>query len=54
LVSGAAVRTGVVGGEERPDDELARPDGRDVTPDLLHDAAVLPIGVGDAMAFRPR
>ena len=41
LVAGPADLTGVVGGEERPDDELARLDGRDLVADLLDDADVL-------------
>ena len=41
LVAGPADLAGVVGGEERADDELARPDRGDRRPDLLHDAAVL-------------
>src|SRR5882762_2757030 len=41
LIAGLAVRTGVVGGEERTDDELARLDCSDSATDLLDDAAVL-------------
>jgi hypothetical protein len=44
LVAGPAVRASVVGGEEAADDELARPDGRDVAADLLDDAAILVSG----------
>src|SRR6266536_6319236 len=41
LVSGVAVRTRVIGGEERTDDELAWFDRGDCATDLLDDAAVL-------------
>ena len=41
LVAGLAVGAGVVGGEERADDELPRLDRRDRAADLLDDAAVL-------------
>lgn len=41
LVAVAAVRTGVVRGGERADDELARLDGGDLAADLLDDADVL-------------
>src|SRR5439155_16488839 len=41
LVAGLAVGTGVVGGEERADDELAGLDRGDRAADLLDDAAVL-------------
>ena len=41
LVADSAVWTGVVGGEERTDDELAGLDGCDRAADLLDDAAVL-------------
>ena len=41
LVAGPADLAGVVGGEERADDELAGLDGRDVAADLLDDADVL-------------
>ena len=41
LVAGPADLAGVVGGEERADDELARLDGRDRAADLLDDADVL-------------
>ena len=41
LVAGLADLTGVVRGEERPDHELARPDGGDLAADLLDDADVL-------------
>jgi hypothetical protein len=41
LVAGAADLAGVVGGEERADDELAGPDRADLAADLLDDADVL-------------
>jgi hypothetical protein len=41
LVAGSAYLAGVVGGEERPDDELARFHSGDRRADLLHDAGVL-------------
>src|SRR5207245_9762829 len=41
LITDLAVGTGVVGGEERSDDELTRLDGGDCAADLLNDAAVL-------------
>lgn len=41
LVAGPADLTRVVGREERPDDELARLDGADVTADLFDDTDVL-------------
>src|SRR5437016_3373132 len=40
LVSGLTVGTGVVGGEERTDDELSALDGSDLAADFLNDAAV--------------
>src|SRR5437764_12256037 len=41
LVTDPAVGTGVIGGEERADDELAGLDRGDGTPDVFDDAAVL-------------
>src|SRR5437016_8865305 len=41
LITDLAVGAGVVGGEERSDDELTRLDGGDCAADLLNDAAVL-------------
>src|SRR5581483_1704076 len=41
LVARLAVWAGVVGGEERANNELSRFDRRDRAADLLHDAAVL-------------
>src|SRR5207245_5171862 len=41
LISDLTVRAGVVGGEERSDDELTGLDGGDCAADLLNDAAVL-------------
>src|SRR5437588_8331456 len=40
LIAGAAVRTRIVGGEERADDELARFDRPDSAADLFDDAAI--------------
>src|SRR5207237_9596506 len=50
LVTSLAIRTGVVGGEKRADDELAGLDRTDLAADLLHDAAVFVahrFGLGD-------
>jgi len=47
LVSDMTVGTGIVGREERTDDELAGFNRFDRAPYFLHDAAILvPIGVG--------
>jgi hypothetical protein len=46
LVAGPTDLTGVVRGEERPDDELTRPDRAHRRSDFLHNAAIL-------MAHRP-
>ena len=40
MIAVAAVRTGVVGGRERADDELTARDRSDLTTDILDDAAV--------------
>ena len=55
LVAGPADLAGVVGGEERPDDELSRLDRGHVAADLFDDADVLvPHGVGDLTSSSPR
>jgi hypothetical protein len=55
LITDVAVGTGVVGSEERSDDNLARLDERDCAADILDDTAVLvPLGVGWAIGWMPR